>query len=210
MGKREENKKHYQKIILETAKELFTAQDYENTTMEQIALKAGIGLGTAYNYFKSKDELFILTMAENTANDIKSNVEDTIIEEGSASDIVAEALLKQIRKFNLVNKNIWKTALPIVFSSLKSNNKTFQKIMRADFKVMDTLSDLINQLKLKNKIPNGFDTVIAVNLIFGALFMHLTMYLYTDEVIFDDVCEKIKADISFIFNNNQQGELVCS
>jgi len=204
VGKREENKKHYHKNILEAARELFAAQDYENTTMEQIAAKAGIGLGTTYNYFTSKDELYILTMAENTANDVKRDVEEIIIDEGSVSDIVSDAILKQIKKINLVNKNIWKTALPVLFSSLKSNNKMLQKIMIADLKVMDTLSDLINQLKLQNKIPNDFDTIVAVELIFGALFLHLAMYIYTDEVTFDDVCQKIKADSRFLFDNKNQ------
>ncbi len=45
------------KIMSETYK-LFRAQGYEKTTMRQIALKSGILIGSLYNIFASKEEIF--------------------------------------------------------------------------------------------------------------------------------------------------------
>lgn len=43
--------------IIEAAKELFTNEGYETTTIAQVARKAGVAVGTVYLYFKNKNEL---------------------------------------------------------------------------------------------------------------------------------------------------------
>ena len=45
--------------ILEAAEKLFLANGYEDTTMSQIANEAEFSKGTLYNYFKSKDDLYL-------------------------------------------------------------------------------------------------------------------------------------------------------
>lgn len=197
---REKNKKIYRDKILATSKEVFTSQGFENTTIEQIAEKAGIGIGTVYNYFKSKEELYILSMAEDIETNIEDNLEDIEYTEGDVSEIVAEAILKRIKKMNWVNKKIWKIAFPIIFSSMKSDKTPIKEVLRADFKTMDKIRDLINQLKTKKLLSTEFDTITAIDLIFGALFLQMSMYIYTDDLTFDQTCDRIKTDIRFVFD----------
>ena len=200
MRTREKSKKYYRDKILATSKEVFTAQGFENTTIEQIADKAGIGIGTAYNYFKSKEELFILSMAEDVATNIEDGLEDFEYTESDVSEIVAEAILKYIRKMNWINKKIWKVAIPIIFGSMKSDKIPIKEVLRADFKTMDKIRDLINQLKAKNLLTTEFDTTTAIDLIFGAVFLQMSMYVYTDASTFEQTCERIKTDIRFVFD----------
>lgn len=44
--------------IIQCAIEIFCDNGYERTTISGVAKQAGIGKGTVYEYFKSKDELF--------------------------------------------------------------------------------------------------------------------------------------------------------
>src|SRR5438132_12947660 len=44
-------------LILETALDLFRERGYEETTMRAIAEQAGVALGNAYYYFRSKEHL---------------------------------------------------------------------------------------------------------------------------------------------------------
>jgi AcrR family transcriptional regulator len=44
-------------LILETALEMFRERGYDNTTMRAVAEKAGVSLGNAYYYFRSKEFL---------------------------------------------------------------------------------------------------------------------------------------------------------
>jgi len=45
-------------LIVEAAKTIFRWAGYRRTQMEEITKKAGMGQGTIYNYFESKDALF--------------------------------------------------------------------------------------------------------------------------------------------------------
>jgi AcrR family transcriptional regulator len=46
-------------IILEAAEKLFLSNGYEGTTMDQIANESEFSKGTLYNYFASKEELYL-------------------------------------------------------------------------------------------------------------------------------------------------------
>lgn len=50
--------------ILNEALELFSTQGFAATTMRQIATKAGVSLGSIYNHFSSKEEIFLAIVKE--------------------------------------------------------------------------------------------------------------------------------------------------
>jgi hypothetical protein len=47
-------------IIVEAAEKLFLSKGYDNTTMDEIAYESEFSKGTLYNYFQSKDELYLV------------------------------------------------------------------------------------------------------------------------------------------------------
>lgn len=51
-------------LLLETAKEQIRLQGYGKTTIRSVAAACGLGVGTVYNYFKSKDMLIASFMLE--------------------------------------------------------------------------------------------------------------------------------------------------
>lgn len=61
--------------ILEAAKGLFSSVGLKNTSIEDIAAKAGLGKGTVYLYFKSKEEIFT-TLATSFHKDLHSAIDD--------------------------------------------------------------------------------------------------------------------------------------
>jgi len=50
---------HKEGAILERATEVFAEAGFQNAEMQVIAEKAGVGKGTVYRYFRSKEELFM-------------------------------------------------------------------------------------------------------------------------------------------------------
>ncbi|MBN2321528.1 MAG: TetR/AcrR family transcriptional regulator [Acidobacteria bacterium] len=58
LSRRERLKASNYREILEAAQELFTANGYHNVTMNQIAEKAEFSIGTLYNFFKNKEDLY--------------------------------------------------------------------------------------------------------------------------------------------------------
>lgn len=57
-GKRVQQKEARRVAIIEAALEEFTTQGFTATKLEDVAVRAGIGKGTIYLYFHSKEELF--------------------------------------------------------------------------------------------------------------------------------------------------------
>jgi AcrR family transcriptional regulator len=55
--------------ILDAAMALFDRQGYSATTMEEVAVGAGISKGSIYNYFQSKQDLFTQLFTETIATD---------------------------------------------------------------------------------------------------------------------------------------------
>ncbi|ARA98398.1 MULTISPECIES: TetR/AcrR family transcriptional regulator [Geobacillus] len=50
--------------ILQAAREVFIREGFHHTTVTQIIKKAGVGYGTAYVYFKGKDDILITLMED--------------------------------------------------------------------------------------------------------------------------------------------------
>ncbi|MFW9991720.1 MAG: TetR/AcrR family transcriptional regulator [Candidatus Odinarchaeota archaeon] len=59
----ERERKHRREAIIKIAEGYFINQGYERTMVDQIALDAGYSKATIYNYFDSKDDLFIAVVS---------------------------------------------------------------------------------------------------------------------------------------------------
>lgn len=77
MGLRDRKKTESQQKMLGAAKELFIENGYSRTNMEEIADRAGFGVATLYNYFKTKEGVFA-TMAREDMDVLKQRGEDTL------------------------------------------------------------------------------------------------------------------------------------
>lgn len=90
-GRREQNKLHCRQRILRASRQLFSAEGYEETTMEEIAARAEISKATLYNYFPSKDSLLI-GIAEAELADIRGLITGELQNEPSAVEKLRRAL----------------------------------------------------------------------------------------------------------------------
>lgn len=72
--------------IVATAVELFDVHGYDDTTMEQVAAAAGIGIATLYRYFPSKDLILLAPVLANVGRLA------SLLRERPAAEPLAEAL----------------------------------------------------------------------------------------------------------------------
>lgn len=64
LSKREQNRIERERRILKAALQVFAERGFTGASMDEIATVAGISKPTLYQYFPSKDELFLAIMAE--------------------------------------------------------------------------------------------------------------------------------------------------
>jgi AcrR family transcriptional regulator len=58
LSRREREKNQHRQEVLDTALKLFSEKGFYNVSMQEIAEKSEFGIGTLYNYFESKEQLF--------------------------------------------------------------------------------------------------------------------------------------------------------
>jgi AcrR family transcriptional regulator len=61
---RERKKRDTRRRILLAGLDAFTARGFENCTIDEIARAAGVGKGTVYNYFRTKEDLVVSFMVD--------------------------------------------------------------------------------------------------------------------------------------------------
>jgi AcrR family transcriptional regulator len=199
MGTRAESKKIYRDKILTAARDVFATQDFEITTIEQIAERAGVGLGTTYNYFRSKEELYILSMAEDVENSSEVCLEERAASNRKPADIVYDELYRQIKKMPWSNKKMWRIAFPLILGSMRSEKMPIHEVFRADFKMMDRMKEQLHQMKASGLLGSDFDEQTAHDLIFSSFFYHISLYIYSDDATFDETLDRIRKNIAFVF-----------
>lgn len=89
-GKRELQKEARRVAIIDAALEEFTAQGFTATKLDDVAVRAGIGKGTIYLYFDSKESLFEEVVRRNllASREVVENFVATF--EGSTAELLAQ------------------------------------------------------------------------------------------------------------------------
>lgn len=104
-------------MLIKEAKKQIELNGYESVTIRSIAKGCGIGLGTFYNYFKSKDKLISTFLYEDWIERIIRVTEDYIEEKDPM--VVIRALHEEVNDFITVYEGIFTSPAAIkTFSAI--------------------------------------------------------------------------------------------
>ena len=111
------------KRVLDAATDEFANYGFENTSIQQIAKRAEISVGSVYKYFENKDELFAMVVKENL-----TLLEELLLHHSSSSEDVivkAEKVLKDLLKFAKKHPQLIKLYCAIT----TGNNTEFSRLL---------------------------------------------------------------------------------
>ena len=147
--------------ILSAACQLFAESDFHNVSMEDVAASAGVGKGTLYNYFQSKDDLYfsilqsrleklldVLENAYSNRNDFIRNLRSLIIH--------LHSFMSKYCHFH----QIWNREE----NSLEQNNNTIILEMRN--KILDLIRRVLIQGQNEKLLKISIDIDTSVQLIY--------------------------------------------
>jgi len=149
--------------IFNSGRELFYSKGFKDTNVSDIAKMAGIGVGTFYNYYSSKEELFVeIYIKEN--EDLKKSLFESIDLNDDPVTLVTKMLTQNISEMNsnLILKEWYNKEL---FNKLE---KYFYE--KGGFESIDKLArsgktELIKKWKAEGKIRSDIDDEMI-----GAIF----------------------------------------
>lgn len=182
-------------LILNTALELFAENGYHATSISQIAKKAGISKGLAYNYFESKKEILdeIITKGFNTIFENFDLDKDGIISEEEFFYFISY-------NFKLLRENLkhWKLFFSLMLQPAIA--ETFTKDYKEKGAPMFQM--LYNFLKSKgSENPDG-DLMVLSALLEGAfLYQVVAPDIFPPQQLEENVIRSIHKFIS-TYNNS--------
>ena len=91
--------KNKEKLILDAAIGLFTAQGFAATIMEDVAKKAGISKGLTYFYYKNKEDLF-MALTKKAFEQLKEEFRESLRAKGKNGLEMLTDLVQRIWKFS--------------------------------------------------------------------------------------------------------------
>lgn len=197
-GLRERKKKETEEKITSSARDIFLKKGYHDTTMEEIAAKADIGVGTLYNYFKSKAEIFISIMArESLINEIDDEVDFRL--EKDPATIIIDYILRSTAYIEAFDKNLWIELFAAMLGNVNPDNLIFTGVVNMDFKFIQKLEHLLNSMKEKRRLPQSFKSNEAAYAIYSIIIAQIIMYIYMEVASFEVYRKNVENQIRFLF-----------
>lgn len=167
--------------ILDAAFKLFSDEGYENTKIADIAIEAGIGKGTVYEYFKSKDSLFVQVFQDKILS-IYAEIASIVEKENTCEDKLKAAVLFELNNSNIFGNS--KNIMPYVLGRSKNgspiphNNDFFSVMHQLMVKKFEIIHSIISQ-GISTGEFKAVNTTMATTTLIGALNFYLAFHYDT-------------------------------
>lgn len=178
----EEIREERSKLIMDTALDLFATKGYHGTSINDIAIKAGISKGLLYNYFSGKEQLVIEIMKNGFLEflELFDPNHDGVITKAEMRNVLS-AIFKTAKE----KAHFWRLYFAVITQPIV-NQVAFAEIMEIAMPVLDMLSRYFES--------EGYKNPLAEARIFAAMMDGLTLsYVYdTENFPVDDVINRVK------------------
>ncbi len=134
-SRREREKQERRAVIQQAARELFCEKGLHATTMDDIAERAEYGKGTIYNYFKSKDDLYVSIIEEGFI-ELERRLTEAVKRKRGAEQRVKAVFFAYI-DYNLENLEYFRITLHFM------NEEARENISK---ELLDELNDIIYRI----------------------------------------------------------------
>jgi AcrR family transcriptional regulator len=151
--------------IKESGKKLFSDKGYKDTNVAEITKIAGVATGTFYNYYPSKDKLFIeIYLEENTK--LKKSIMDSVHLEGDPITVMKEMMLLNYQGMNS-NPILKEWYNREVFHKIEHNFREENGLDSVNF-LHGSFIEIVKKWQTEKKIRNDIDAEMIMA-IFTAL-----------------------------------------
>ena len=184
MSLREEKKIETKNNIFEVAGRLFKEKGYDNTTVDEITKEAGIGKGTFFNYFPTKEALLqdFVRQKEELVFDL---VKDQLTRNISTKEKIKNILVL-VAKSNEKDRELTKL---FVFEHLKH----YGHEERRSTSLNHLIQAILGKGEKTDEFRIGLDSKMAAGNIAAVYFYSLMEWLWSknDYSLSDDISKKI-------------------
>jgi len=175
---RERKKRENRKRILDAAAALFSEQGFAATTMEEVAARAEVGVGTLYNYFGSKDRLLLGVFEDATEAQLEHG--QTIVDAPGhdAEAAVCHLLGHYLSIARIFDKHVMRELLA---ASLVQPER-IEEYASLDVRLAAQVGQLLAVLQARGDVAADVEVQHAALALYGAFVMPLLLYVSMDDM----------------------------
>ncbi|WPD22525.1 MAG: TetR/AcrR family transcriptional regulator [Candidatus Electrothrix aestuarii] len=179
-GLREQKKKATRAAIMEAAITLFGERGYESTSVSALAKAAGIGKGTIYSYFTSKNEI-LLAFCEEELAFIHDEIREKLDPNAPLAEKMLLVLMSEFR-FVTKNKEFGRTLLrELTFPK----EITIEKSRLIEDRFLDLFINIFKEGQKKGQLRNDIELIVTSGHFYALYLMALSAWysgrLHTEE-----------------------------
>lgn len=181
--------------ILRAAEALFgRKQGYARTSMQEIAKRSKLAVGTLYNYFPSKPEILLAIVARDTAEALSAG-EKVLKRPARDATRAVERLIEQaMAPYVRHDRGLWRELIAAAMTDLELARGVFG----ADVRLIGLLTTLLRDLAARGALRPGVEPGQAAIALYSAFFTWFFAYLANDDVALDDVRDQLRRSVRLI------------
>ncbi len=140
--------------IMNCARQLFSSKGFKDTNVAEITKMAGMATGTFYNYYPSKDKLFMeIYMEENIK--LKKGIMESINLDASPLDVMKEVMFLNLQGM-LANPILKEWYNKEVFNKIEQSFREENGLENVDF-LYDNFIETVKKWQLEGKMRSDID-----------------------------------------------------
>jgi AcrR family transcriptional regulator len=196
-GLRERQTREREARILRAAEALFARKKgYARTSMQEIAQRSKLAVGTLYNYFPSKPEILLAIVARDTSEGLSAG--EKVLKRPPRDPVRAvEMVLGQaIGAYAMHGRELWRQLV----AAAMTDPELAEGVFRADASLIGLLSALLGELQARGDLRRGVEPGRAAIALYSAFFTWFFAYLANDLVELDDLREELRESVRLIMH----------
>lgn len=195
-GLREKKKQQTREAIVAEAGRLFGKQGFQATTMEEIAVGAGVSAGTLYNYFGTKNTIVLAHIGAQVAEMVETGA--AIVDDPPADVVVAVKKLTRVHldRFIAIDRELLREMLAASFGP---SSNVLPELIRLDYLLLDQLTSLLRHFAGSGDLGPAVDSAEAAIAVYSLLATQLIMYLSVEDMTAAALRRAVARQIQIVF-----------
>ena len=193
-GRRERQKQTRERRILRAAGRLFATRGYAETSIEEIAARADLAVGTIYNYFPSKPEILLSILRRDTADALAAG--ESILKEPPEDPAEAIGRLGEAYLASLAHEDR-QLMRELLSAALTNPEAIAAPLFDLDLRLIGQLCELLRELQARGRISPQIDAGQATLTLYG-VFMSWFMVSLMPEIDLDTIRTQIRNSIAVV------------
>lgn len=193
-GLREKQKADRERRILKAAVTKFRAEGYRSVRIEDLAGAAEVSVGTVYNYYQTKGDILIATVAMEVEEVLAAGAK-IVADPPRGVETALLALIFQYYDHSLeyLSKEMWRTAMALSIEAPGTPNG--QRYSALDAALQRQVTDLIFALRDRGELRADLDAAALGQVVFNNLNQMFIEFVRNDDMTLDLLRQKVAAQM---------------